>query len=60
MSIYFLSFGGGSDDYNKALERIIKQAEEFNLFCCGIAGVASDSFEFSWFNFIRFFCFWWC
>lgn len=32
MSIYFLSFGGGSDDYNKALERIIKQAEEFNIF----------------------------
>jgi len=32
MSIYFLSFGAGSVDYNKALERIIKQAEEFKLF----------------------------
>ena len=32
MSIYFLSFGGGSNDFNKALERIIKQAEEFKLF----------------------------
>ena len=32
MTIYFLSFGGSSDDYHKALERIIKQAEELNLF----------------------------
>lgn len=32
MKIYFLSFGGPSNDYHDAVERICKQAESFELF----------------------------